>query len=108
VVLPSGILQATAQPEAQDREVDKEPGQGGEPVGPAAEAPKDELRPSRVRRRKTVAERTEKLEGRRLYLSEGVFLRLRLYAMTKKLKLSEAAEELLDRNLPTWDLRRVS
>jgi hypothetical protein len=41
-----------------------------------------------------------KVEGRRLYLSEGVHFRLRLYAYQRGQKLSDAAEELLDRALP--------
>jgi hypothetical protein len=48
-----------------------------------------------------------KVEGRRLYLSEDVHFRLRMYAYQKGQKLSDAAEEVLDRGLPKWDVNRV-
>lgn len=89
--------------------MDEGQGEGLRPeAGLDEAAPKDEPRAPKPRRRKATAERAEKTEGRRLYLSEPVFLRLRLLAMSKKITLSQAAEEVLDRGLPKWDLKRVS
>lgn len=48
-----------------------------------------------------------KLEGRRLYLSEGVHFRLRMLAYQRGRKISEIAEEVLDKALPKWDVNRV-
>jgi hypothetical protein len=60
------------------------------------------------RRNKVTSKATSgKVEGRRLYLSEDVHFRLRMYAYQKGQKLSDAAEEVLDRGLPKWDVNRV-
>ena len=48
-----------------------------------------------------------KLEGRRLYLSENVHFRLRMLAYQRGRKISEIAEEVLDKALPKWDVNRV-
>jgi hypothetical protein len=63
--------------------------------------------PRRSRVRKTSATSEVKLEGRRLYLSEGVHFRLRMLAYQRGRKLSEVAEEILDKALPRWDVNRV-
>ena len=83
------------------------PGQGGEPEAPArGESGPEAKAPAKVRRRKAATIRSATLEGRRLYLSEDVHFRLRLYAYQRKVKLSEAAEELLDRALPKFSVER--
>jgi hypothetical protein len=67
-----------------------------------------EPRASRSRRSKVTAKaEAGQTTGRRLYLSESTHFRLRLYAYQKGVKLSEAAEELLDKALPKWDVNRI-
>lgn len=80
---------------------DDDGGQGGET--PVAAEP----RTPRVRRKGRGATPAEKLEGRRLYLSEAVHFRLRMLAYQRGRKLSEVAEEILDRGLPKYDVNRV-
>ncbi len=78
---------------------------GDEPTAPDHETAE---RPSAVGQSKVTSKASlGKVEGRRLYLSEDVHFRLRMYAYQKGQKLSEAAEELLDRGLPKWDVNRV-
>lgn len=79
-------------------------GQGAEPEGQGAAS---EGKSPRVRRRKSGPTAAEKLEGRRLYLSENVHFRLRMLAYQRGRKLSEVAEEVLDRALPKYDVNRV-
>ena len=46
--------------------------------------------------------------GRRLYLSERVHFQLQMLAYQQRgRKLSEVAEEILDRGLPKYDVNRV-
>lgn len=63
--------------------------------------------PRRTRPRKASATTEVKLEGRRLYLSENVHFRLRMLAYQRGRKISEIAEEVLDKALPKWDVNRV-
>ena len=63
--------------------------------------------PRRSRVRKTSPMTEVKLEGRRLYLSENVHFRLRMLAYQRGRKISEIAEEVLDKALPKWDVNRV-
>jgi hypothetical protein len=63
--------------------------------------------PRRIRARKTSAAADLKLEGRRIYLSEGVHFRLRMAAYQRGKKLSEVAEEVLDKGLPKYNVDRV-
>jgi hypothetical protein len=61
-----------------------------------------------VRRKRSAAPAGgNKLEGRRLYLSEGVHFRLRMLAYQRGQKISEAAEEILDKALPKYNVDRV-
>jgi len=46
-------------------------------------------------------------EGRRLYLSEDVHFRLRMLAYQRGRKISEVAQEVLDKALPKYDVNRV-
>ena len=106
--IPAGILAPTTQrdPVAPAADEDQaEPGQGGD------HAPRDEASPQaktpRVRRKKAGATPDAKLEGRRLYLSEGTHFRLRMLAYQRGRNLSEVAEEVLDKALPRYDVNRV-
>lgn len=121
MTIPSGILQPTTPPEPLGpRAVSPRPEPAGEPepaagqgrgVNPAPEpAPEPdppEPRPGRARRSKVNAKgQSEKVEGRRLYLSESVHFRLRMLAYQRGQKISEVAEEVLDKALPKWDVTR--
>ena len=113
MTLPTGILQPTTPPEpARSTRVDPPPaaGQGGD--GSAEEGPepapgtKAARSPKRVRG-KTAAAGAEKVEGLKLYLSEDVRFRLRMLAFQRGKKISTVANEVLDRNLPRWNLERT-
>jgi hypothetical protein len=100
MTIPAGILQPTTPHEDP---ATAEGGQGGDP-GSSASEPK----PPRVRRKKAApASANEKVEGRRLYLSEDVHFRLKLLAYQRGQKISEVAQEVLDRGLPRYDVNRV-
>jgi hypothetical protein len=47
------------------------------------------------------------VEGRRIYLSEGVHFRLRIVAYQRGVTISQVAEEVLERNLPKFDVTRA-
>ena len=102
--IPAGILRPTTQLEDSPRIE----GQGGEspPAGDEAAAPEGKV-PRRTRSKKTVTALDVKLEGRRIYLSEGVHFRLRMAAYQRGKKISEVAEEVLDKGLPRYDVNRV-
>jgi hypothetical protein len=91
-------------------ELVQSPSQGGE-VSPRLEEAQAEGRPSPSacprRRRAAASAPAAKLEGRWLYLSERTHFRLRIYAYQRGQKLSEAAEELLDRALPKYNVERA-
>jgi hypothetical protein len=99
MTIPAGILQPTTPPEGP---APAEDGQGGDP---AAAAP--EPKPPRVRKKKAAGPTSEKVEGRRLYLSEDVHFRLRMLAYQRGQKISEVAQEVRDRGLPRYDVNRV-
>lgn len=63
----------------------------------------------RVRRRtKAVrADKGEEREGRRIYLSDRVYLRVRVAAMLQGRKLSDVVEDILEKNLPKYDITRT-
>src|SRR4051794_39994426 len=44
-----------------------------------------------------------KVEGRKLYLPEDLYFRLRMLAYQRGQKLSECAAEVLDKALPKWN-----
>jgi len=81
-------------------------GQGGAEAA-RPEEPAPEARTPRVRKRKGASTADAKLEGRRLYLSEDVHFRLRMLAYQRGRKLSEVAQEILDRGLPKYDVTRA-
>jgi hypothetical protein len=103
LTVPAGILQPTTP--LEDLPGDERQGDGPSirDEGPESRATLKAARKNKV----TDKASSGKVEGRRLYLSEGVHFRLRLYAYQKGQKLSDAAEELLDRALPKWDVNRV-
>ena len=107
MVIPAGILQPTAPREALPPAVDE--GQGGETPAASdrAAAPEPKTQAPRVRKKKTATATAEKLEGRRIYLSEGVHFRLRMLAYQRGVNLSQAAEEVLDKALPKWNVDRI-
>jgi hypothetical protein len=98
MTIPAGILQPTTPHEDP---VPAEEGQGGE----ATSVPEPKLH--RARKKKAAGPSTEKFEGRRLYLSEDVHFRLRMLAYQRGQKISEVAQEVLDRGLPRYDVNRV-
>lgn len=100
LTLPGGILQPTTRPEPVEEPADVEDGAGG----PEPET-SPEPRAARARRRKPTV-RTDKVEGYRIYLTKGTHFRLKLASMMKGCKVSELAEELLDRNLPRFKVDR--
>ena len=94
--VPDNILAPTQPPD------DAAEGQGGNPEpAPAAEKPKGRTKPKGIRGT------TEKVEGRRIYLSEGVHFRLRIVAYQRGVTISQVAEEVLERNLPKFDVTRA-
>jgi hypothetical protein len=99
MTIPAGILQPTTPPEDP---APAEEGQGGDS---AAATPEPKL--PRVRKKKAAGPTSEKVEGRRLYLSEDVHFRLRMLAYQRGQKISEVAQEVLDRGLPRYDVNRV-
>jgi hypothetical protein len=98
-----GLLEATTRREepAVDAIAQVDDGAGGED-----EAPKPEKAPT-VRRRRAASKKGEPMESRRVYLTEGVHFRLRMFALAKRITLSAAAEEILDRGLPHYEVKRV-
>src|SRR4051794_821474 len=102
--IPAGILRPTMPLEEPRIAVSE--GQGGEPRMTADEAAAPESKLPRRRARKINAPTAEKLEGRRIYLSEGVHFRLRMAAYQRGKNISEVAEEVLDKNLPRYDVSR--
>jgi hypothetical protein len=64
----------------------------------------EEVRPVKpVRRRRP---QVGTLKGRKLYLSDKVFLRLKLEALQKGKKVSVLLEEILDQHLPRFSVQR--
>ncbi len=104
MAIPAGILQPTTPLEGP-RPADEGQGGGAPDRGDEAAAP--EARTPRRRAKKTATATNEKLEGRRLYLSENVHFRLRILAYQRGKKISEVAEEVLDKNLPRYDVNRT-
>jgi hypothetical protein len=94
----AGIFDPTAQPESDANPVEE---QGGDP------AEKPVSKTSRGRRRKKFVPESESDFGAKLYLSKEVRFRLRMYAFREGLGLSEAANELLDKVLPNWQIANV-
>jgi len=106
--IPAGILRPTAPPDepvASAPTIEAE--QGGDVQVAADDTTPEAKTPRRTRSRKSATSTDVKLEGRRIYLSEGVHFRLRMLAYQRGRKISEVAEEVLDKALPRWDVNRV-
>lgn len=103
-VLPAGILQRTTPTQHDEPEIEE---QGGLSIVPSDDVKDEPAKAPRARRKRTGANQAAKIEGRRLYLSEGVHFRLRMLAYQRGQKLSEVAEDVLDKALPKWDVNRV-
>jgi hypothetical protein len=99
MALPAGILQPTTPPE--ESTVDE--GQGGKDEGQDPKGTARATRKNRISGRAT----SSKVEGRKLYLPEDVFFRLRMLAYSRNQKLSECAAEVLDKALPRWNVDRI-
>jgi hypothetical protein len=99
----SGILAPTTQRETVPIAEPVE-GQGTEL---ANDGSSPEPRVPKTRRAKKATGPADKLEGRRLYLSDQVHFRLMMLAHHRGKNLSEMAEEVLDKNLPRYEVNRV-
>jgi hypothetical protein len=105
LTVPAGILGPT-QPlddqEPERAEVAEEQGGdvGAEPPAPT-EKPKGRSKPKGIRGS------ADKVDGRRIYLSEGVHFRLRIVAYQRGVSISQVAEEVLERGLPKFDVTRA-
>jgi hypothetical protein len=63
---------------------------------------------AKPRKKKTaVAASSASVEGWKLYLSDDVRFRIRMLAFQRGKKISTVANEILDRNLPRWTLKRT-
>ena len=83
-------------------------GQGGVNQLQAEDSAEGKASAPRVRRKRTAGPAAgSKMEGRRLYLSESVHFRLRMLAYQRGQKLSEVAEDVLDKALPKWNVERT-
>src|SRR3954466_5410600 len=102
--LPKGLLKPTTPPEEISAE------RGGDAPSPepvAREEAATQAEPKAPKTRKKRAPSTDKTEGRRLYLSQGGHFRLRMLAYQRKQKISEVAEDVLDKALPKWEVNRT-
>lgn len=77
----------------------------GETEGRGGTTPESQPAPTRTRRKRTAP--TGKTQGRKLHLTDDVHDRLWQYARQKKVSVSAAANELLDKTLPRYEVKRV-
>src|SRR3954470_3428870 len=99
LTVPAGILQPTTpldEPQAEEQGMVKDDGQ-------EAKVGAKNGRKSKVAAKGSSA----KVEGRKLYLPEDLYFRLRMLAYQRGQKLSECAAEILDKALPKWDVNRI-
>lgn len=99
MTLPAGIFQSTMPP--LDEIVQEE--EQGTPAVVSQDGKGKATRKNKVTSKAT----SGKVEGRKLYLSEDIHFRLRMFAYQNGQKLSEAAMEVLDKALPKWDVNRT-
>jgi hypothetical protein len=98
LTVPTGILQPTTLP---DEPAIEEPGNAREEAQEGRAAVKS-------RKNKVAGKASSgKVEGRKLYLPEDLYFRLRMLAYQRGQKLSECAAEVLDKALPKWNVDRV-
>jgi hypothetical protein len=97
LTVPAGILQPTMP--LEDSPVDEGQGEAGQSLKTG----------SRATRKNKVTEKASsgKVEGRKLYLPEDLYFRLRMLAYQRGQKLSECAAEVLDKALPKWNVDRI-
>lgn len=100
MTVPAGILQPTMP--LEDSPVDEGQGEARD-EGQSLKAG------SRATRKNKVTEKASsgKVEGRKLYLPEDLYFRLRMLAYQRGQKLSECAAEVLDKALPKWNVDRI-
>ncbi|QEH39306.1 hypothetical protein OJF2_79210 (plasmid) [Aquisphaera giovannonii] len=100
MAIPAGILQPTTLPE----EPPADEGQGGA----ARDEAQDAKAVPRAARKSKIATKagSGRVEGRKLYLPEDLYFRLRMLAYQRGQKLSECAAEVLDKALPKWTVSR--
>jgi hypothetical protein len=100
LTVPAGILQPTTPldelPPAEEQGTAKDDGQ--EARGGPRGARKNKVQ---------VKGSSGKVEGRKLYLPEDLYFRLRMLAYQRGQKLSECAAEVLDKALPKWNVDRI-
>jgi hypothetical protein len=93
------LLRSTAEPAENVPPDDAEAeGRGDQPGDPAAS-------PARARRRRPAP--AAKTKARNLRLSDDVHDRLFLLARQRKTTVSAVANELLDKALPRWEMKRL-
>ncbi len=91
-----GILARTEAPDGNGEPVDDHAAEtNGQSRG---------LRPTRPRARKTRLKPGEKARGCKLLIPESVFERLRQTSIKRKTNMSILAGEILDRNLPYFEV----
>ena len=100
MTVPAGILQPTMP--LEDPPADEGQGEARD-EGQGVKAG------SRTPRKNKVTEKASsgKVEGRKLYLPEDLYFRLRMLAYQRGQKLSECAAEVLDKALPKWNVDRI-
>jgi len=91
-------------PESDAQPEPAEPAQGR---GASSEPSASESKGKRQRSKVEAKAQTKGVEGRKLYLPEDVFFRLRLLAYQRGQTLSETATEVLDKSLPRWNVERT-
>ena len=99
LTVPAGILQPTTppdEPQAEEQGIAKDDGQD-------ARGAQKNGRKNKVQAKGS----SGKVEGRKLYLPEDLYFRLRMLAYQRGQKLSECAAEVLDKALPKWNVDRI-
>jgi hypothetical protein len=106
--IPSGLLRPTTKPEPEPAEPPEEtiaPPDEGDVEEGRGDAQPDGQPAARTRRRSKSAP-VGKTRARNLRLSDDVHDRLWLLARQRRTTVSNLANELLDRALPKWEVKR--
>jgi hypothetical protein len=97
------LLRPTAPPElADDGKQDETPGEP-ESRGETAEEPKATAKPRRKR-----SAPLGKTSPRNIHLTDDVYDRLWMLSRQRKTTVSAVANDVLDKNIPRWEVKRVS
>src|SRR3954451_15355370 len=91
--VPAGILGPTQPPDDQEPVEAAEGQGGGADPEPGPETPAATEKAPRRGKPKGIRGTPDKVEGRRLYLSEGVHFRLKIVAYQRGVTISQVAEE---------------